>query len=97
GEARYAATLFAAIAGRAEIGVSEPDALGRKAVWVTSGAEVEAFAEIAPTVRERSKLIRDYMLHRIIAGESYLIARERRETDPGYIEPPINPANEEPY
>lgn len=82
GEARYAATLFANIAGRAEIGVSEPQALARKAVWVTSGAEVEAFNELAPTVRDRSKLIRDYMLHRVIAGECYLIARDRLEADP---------------
>ena len=84
GEARYAANLFASIAGRAEIGVSEPQALSRKAVWVAEGEEVEAFAELAPTVRERSKLIRDYMLHRIVAGECYLIARERQEHDPEY-------------
>lgn len=88
GEARYAATLFAAIAGRAEIGVSEPQALASKAVWVTSGEEVEVFNEIAPTVRERSKLIRDYTLHRTIAGECYLIARTRQDTDPD----PTNPA-----
>jgi len=88
GEARYAATLFAAIAGRAEIGVSEPNALARKAVWVTSGPEVEVFNEIAPTVRDRSRLIRDYMLHRVIAGECYLVARERQDTDPGFISPP---------
>lgn len=88
GEARYAATLFAAIASRAEIGVSESTALVRKAVWVKSGPEVDAFSEIAPTVRERSTLIRNYMLHRIIAGECYLIARERVESDPGYIDPP---------
>lgn len=87
GEARYSATLFAALAARAEIGVSEPNALSRKAVWVTEGPEVEAFAELAPTVRERTKLIRDYMLHRTIAGECYLIARKRVDTDPGYIEP----------
>jgi hypothetical protein len=91
GEARYAATLFAAIAGRAEIGVSEPQALARKAVWVTSGEEVAAFAELAPTVRERTKLIRDYMLHRTIAGECYLIARDKVETDPGYEESPHDP------
>ena len=42
GEARYATTLFAALAARAEIGVSEPNALSRKAVWVTDGPEVEA-------------------------------------------------------
>ena len=84
GEARYAVTLFASLAGRAEVGVSEPNALNRKAVWVNSGPEVEAFAEVAPTVRERRKLIRDYMLHRAIAGECYLIARERVESDPEY-------------
>src|SRR5690349_1716038 len=88
GEARYAATLFANIAGRAEIGVSEPQALRGKAKWVESGPEVDAFAELAPTVRERTKLIRDYMLHRVVAGECYLIARERQPTDPGYIAPP---------
>lgn len=87
GEARYAASLFAAMAGRAEIGVSQPQALVRKAVWVEKGPEVDAFAELVPTVRERSKLIRDYMMHRVIAGECYLIARKRVETDPGYIEP----------
>lgn len=85
GEARYAAALFASIAARAEIGVSEPHALARKAVWVTSGEEVDAFAELAPTVRERSKLIHDYMLHRVVAGECYLIARDRQETDPEYM------------
>lgn len=95
GEARYAATLFAAVAGRAEIGVSQPHTLGRKAVWVESGPEVDAFAELAPTVRERSRLIRDYMLHRVIAGESYLIARERTDTDPGYVQPPVNPLSED--
>lgn len=84
GEARYAVTLFASLAARAEIGVSEPQALARKAVWVTSGPEVEAFAELAPTVRDRQRLIRDYMIHRTIAGESYLIARDRREQDPEY-------------
>lgn len=97
GEARYAATLFANMAGRAEIGVSEPHALARKAVWVKDGPEVEAFAEIVPTVRERSKLIRDFMLHRIVAGESYLIARKRLDTDPGYIDPPINPGTGDLY
>lgn len=84
GEARYAVTQFASLAARAEIGVSEPQTLNRKAVWVTSGPEVEAFAELAPTVRDRSKLVRDYMLHRSIAGECYLIARKRREQDPEY-------------
>ena len=82
GEARYAATLFSAMAGRAEIGVSEPQTLARKAVWVESGPEVEAFADIAPTVRDRTRLIRAFMLHWIIAGECYLIARERVATDP---------------
>lgn len=84
GEARYAATLFAHMAGRAEIGVSEAQTLSSKATWVTSGPEVEAFAELAPTVRERTKLIRDYMLHRTLAGECYLIARDRQENDPEY-------------
>jgi hypothetical protein len=89
GEARYSVTLFAALASRAEIGVSEPNALQRKAVWVKDGPEVDTFAEIVPTVRERTKVIRDYMLHRTIAGECYLIARDRVDTDPGYIEPPV--------
>jgi hypothetical protein len=91
GEARYAATLFAAMAGRAEIGISEPQSLARKAVWVKSGDEVDALAEIVPTVRDRTKLIRDYMLHRVIAGECYLIARDRIKTDPGYDEDPTAP------
>ena len=82
GEARYAASLFAAVASRAEIGISEPNTLSRKAVWIDSGPEVEAFAQLAPTVRERSKLLRDFMLHYTIAGESYLVARERLEIDP---------------
>lgn len=84
GEARYAANLFASLAGRAEIGVSEPNSLTRKAVWVESGPEVDAFADIVPTVRERSKLIRDYMLHRVVAGECYLVARRQLDTDPEY-------------
>lgn len=88
GEARYAATLFAAISGRAEIGISEPNALAAKPQWINQGPEVDALAEIAPSVRERSKLIRDYMLHRTIAGECYLIARERQPNDPGYQAPP---------
>lgn len=87
GEARYAATLFAAIAGRAEIGVSEGQTLAHKSKWVVDGPEVEALAELAPTVRERTKLIRDYMLHRIIAGECYLIARDRQDTDPEGTDP----------
>ena len=81
GEARYAATLFAAMASRAEVGVSEPQALVRKAVWVSTGEEAYVFAELAPTVRERSRLIRDFMLHYIIAGECYLVARPRVDTD----------------
>jgi hypothetical protein len=97
GEARYAATLFASIAGRAEIGVSEPQTLARKAVWVTEGPEVDAFAELVPTVRERTKMIRDYMLHRVIAGECYLIARERVETDEGYKDPPEGYASWDDY
>lgn len=88
GEARYAASLFASIASRAELGISEPNTLIRKPVWTTEGPEVEALAELVPTVRERSKLIRDYMIHRVIAGECYLIARERMDTDAGYIPPP---------
>lgn len=91
GEARYAATLFSAIAGRAEIGVSEPHSLARKAVWVNEGPEVDAFATIAPTVRERTKLVRDYMMHRVIAGECYLISRERQPTDPEYHTRPWDP------
>lgn len=91
GEARYAATLFSSIAGRAEIGVSEPQTLSGKAKWVDSGIEVDAFAELAPTVRERTKLIRDYMLHRVAAGECYLIARDKVDTDPGYEYAPLDP------
>ncbi len=90
GEARYAATLFANIAGRAEIGISQPQSLVRKPVWVNAGPEVEALAELVPDVRARSKLIRDYMIHRTIAGECYLIARKRVDTDPGYQPPPEN-------
>lgn len=96
GEARYAATLFANIAGRAEIGVSEPQTLRGKAMWVESGPEVDAFADLCPTVRERTKLVRDYMLHRVVAGECYLISRKRVETDPGWIAPPTEtPEGEE--
>lgn len=87
GEARYAVMLFAHIAARAEIGISEGTALGRKAVWVDTGPEVAVLAELAPTVRERKKLIRDFMTHWCIAGECYLIARVRTETDPD----PFNP------
>ena len=82
GEARYAVTLFAAMAARAEIGVSEPQALARKAVWVKDGPEVEAFAQLVPDVRARRKLITDYMTHFISVGECYLIARNRVDTDP---------------
>jgi hypothetical protein len=42
GEARYAAALFANIAGRAEIGISEPQSLVRKPVWIKDGPEVDA-------------------------------------------------------
>jgi len=91
GPARYAAVLFSALAGRAEIGVSEPQTLAKKAIWVNTGPEVDAFAEVAPTVRERSALVRTFMLHWVIAGECYLIARERLPHDPGYVEAPINP------
>lgn len=82
GEARYAATLFAAVASRAEIGISEPNALRNKAKWVNSGPEVQALEVLAPTVRDRTKLVRDFMLHWVIAGECYLIARPRQTTDP---------------
>jgi hypothetical protein len=82
GEARYAVTLFANMAARAEIGISEGNALGRKAVWINTGVEVGVLSELCPTVRERKKLIRDFMTHWIIAGECYLIARDRQETDP---------------
>lgn len=97
GEARYAATLFAAMAGRAELGISEPQALRNKASWIKDGPEVEALADLCPTVRERTKLIRDYMLHRTIAGECYLIARKKVDTDPGFIEPPMDPMTDKPY
>src|ERR1044072_3637417 len=97
GEARYAATTFANIAGRAEIGISEPQSLVRKPVWVNQGPEVEALSELVPDVRARSKLIRDYMIHRTIAGECYLIARKRVDTDPGYVPPPENPATGKPW
>lgn len=70
GEARYAAVLYSNTAGRAEIGVSEAQSLARKAIWVTEGPEVDVLAEIAPTVRDRTKLIRDFMLHWVIAGEA---------------------------
>jgi hypothetical protein len=89
GEARYAVTLFANMAARAEIGVSEPQALAGKAVWVTSGPEFDAFSELAPTVRDRQKLIKSFTMHYTIAGESYLIARERLEIDPPGPDPMI--------
>lgn len=88
GEARYAATQFASMAGRAEIGISEPQTLATRASWIKDGPEVDALAELVPTVRERSKLIRDFMINWVIAGECYLIARPRVRNDPGYIEPP---------
>lgn len=89
GEARYAVTIFAAMAARAAIGITEPNTLpGGQVNWVTQGPEVEALAALAPTVRERSKLIRDYMLHYTVAGECYLIARERQPTDPDFVLPP---------
>jgi hypothetical protein len=87
GEARYAVTLFAHMAARAEIGISEGNSLGRKAVWVNNGPEVDVLAELVPTVRERKKIIRDFMTHWVIAGECYLIARTRQPTDPD----PTNP------
>ena len=80
--ANYAVNLFAAIAGRAEIGISESQTLNRVPVWVNSGQEVQILAEVAPTVRDRAKLIRDYMKHRTIAGECYLISRPKQATDP---------------
>lgn len=82
GEARYSAALFAAMAGRAEIGISESQTKVAKPKWVDSGVEVDALAELAPTVRERTQLIRDFMIHYIVAGECYLIARDRVSTDP---------------
>lgn len=89
GEARYAATLFASMAARADIGVVDGQVrAGSSAQWETAGPEVEALAEFASTVRERRRLIRDYMLHRTIAGECYLIARDRRPTDYGYTPEP---------
>jgi hypothetical protein len=89
GEARYAVTIFAAMAARAAIGITEPTALpGGSVTWIDSGPEVEALMALAPTVRERSKLIRDYMLHYTVAGECYLLARERVDTDPDFVPPP---------
>lgn len=90
GEARYAATLFAAVASRATLGIAEPNPIGRKTVWVTDGVEVDALNELASDSASRAKLIRDYMLHRVIAGECYLIARDRQESDgPGLPNMPI--------
>lgn len=88
GEARYSAALFASLGSRAEIGVSAPNALVGKAQWVNEGPEVELLAELMPTVRDRSRLVRSYMTHYTIGGECYLIARERRANDPGYVPPP---------
>jgi hypothetical protein len=85
GEARKGVTLYAALAARAEIGISEPQAMNRRAVWVNKGPEVDALAELAPTARDRAALVRTYMTHRIIAGECYLIARDRHEQDPEYL------------
>lgn len=84
GEARYAVVLFSSMAGRAEIGISDGQAKSNRATWISSGPEVDVLAEIAPTVRDRTRLIRDYMMHRQIAGECYLIARQRVDTDPEY-------------
>lgn len=82
GEARYSVTLFANMAARAELGISEANSLGRKAVWVNTGPEVDALGEMFATVIERKRLIRDFMTHYVIAGECYLIARDRQPTDP---------------
>ncbi len=97
GEARYAATLFAAKASKAELGVSEPQVQVGKPTWVTSGPEVDALAEVAPTVRDRSRLVYNYMIHYTVGGECYLIARTRQDTDPGYISPPEDPLTGAPY
>lgn len=91
GEARYSAVLFSNLAARAEIGVSEGNVLGNRVKWVNDGPEVEVFAEIAPTVRERKRLVRAFMIHWIVAGECYLIARDRVDTDPGYETDPRAP------
>lgn len=88
GEARKGVTLYAALAARAEIGVSEPQAMNRRAVWINEGPEVEALGDLAPTARDRARLVRTYMTHRIVAGECYLIARERRPQDPEYKSKP---------
>lgn len=88
GEARYAVTLFAAIASRAEIGVSKAQTKVGRPAWVNTGPEVDLLASVMPSVRDRSKFIRDYMTHRVIAGEAYLIARTRQPNDPGYVSPP---------
>lgn len=82
GEARYSVTLFANMAARAELGISEANALGRKAVWINTGPEVDVMTEMFATVIERKRLIRDFMTHYVIAGECYLIARDRQPTDP---------------
>lgn len=87
GEARYAVNLFAAVAARAALGIAQADPHGKKPQWVLAGEEVDALNELAPTSRDRSKLIRDYMIHRVIAGECYLIARDRQDTDPPSDDP----------
>lgn len=83
--ANYAVNLFAAIAGRAEIGISKPQTMNRIPEWVNEGPEVALLSEIAPTVRDRAKMIRDYMKHRVIAGECYLITRPKQATDPAGV------------
>lgn len=88
GEARFAVVMFSNIAARADLGVGEPNAKVGNPAWVTEGPEVDAFNELAPTRRDRSKLILDYMIHYSVAGECYLIARDRLDTDPD----PTNPA-----
>lgn len=81
GEARFAVVMFANIAQRADLGIGEPNAKVGTPAWVTSGPEVDALNELAPTRRDRSKLILDFMTHYSIAGECYLVARDRLETD----------------
>src|SRR6201987_2342073 len=88
GEARFAVVMFANIAQRADLGVGEPNAKVGTPAWVDSGPEVDALNELAPTRRDRSKLIQDFMTHYSVAGECYLIARDRLETYPD----PTNPA-----
>lgn len=83
--ANYSVNLFASIAGRAEIGISKAQTLNRIPEWVNEGPAVQLLAEIAPTVRDRARLIRDYMKHRTIAGECYLITRPKQATDPAGV------------